>query len=467
MRLFSKSVKDFIHYLLSGAVVRLFPLLFLPYIARALNEAEFGVFSLYRLYIVLGTAVILLGIEQGLFRLIPASTIQDKTALTSASVYFTLFTGLLAGALYIAARTVIQPFLFEASLPYPAFWLPVLVWSSGLTSIVTTRYSAEKESRKFLLANTLRSGVFYFLFIAGLYAGYGLIAFFAACLISDLLVILTAGPQLIPALRQRPRLQDVKALLTIGLPLVGVLIVTLLLYQSDHYLIKYFLGLEATGIYNYGYKFAAVLSSFVLLTNNVWMPRLYEQGEEFLNKNLNEYSVLITIAAQGLYLFIAGVFIFFNELLIPPGFSLSFKVLVVTGAGYLFYGHSQLLDGWLILKNKSRVLFYASSFALIVNWILNLVFIPRYGLLAAAVTTTVTFVLLWAILLAYLIRTERPFDFSRLIGNFLLGMAPAGIFVFTGRWWWAAAVYAIVAFFLLRKNKLLGNLLGFIPTRNE
>ena len=463
----TKSVKDLIYYLLSGAAVRVFPLLFLPVIARMLNETDFGVFSLYRLYLVLGSALVLLGVEQGLFRLLPAAEGERKNALLSAAVYFFLITGLISTAIYLWGRDLFQPLLFEKTLPYPAFWLPALIVTGGLVSIVTTKFSAEKESRRFLQANLLRVTVFYLLFLAGLYLGYGLTAFFVAGIASDLLVVGMVAPILTASLRVRPDFADIRSLLSVGLPLMGVMLVMLLLYQSDHYLIKFFMGVEATGVYNYGYKFAAALSSFVLLTNNVWMPRLYEQGDDFLKKNLNDYSVLITTAAQGLYLLICGLFVLFAKQLIPQGFGLSFKVLAIAGAGYLFYGHSQLMDGWLILRHKSRVLLFASLVALGVNLILNVIYIPRYGLVAAAVTTTVTFILLWIMVLVYLMRSEKSFDFTRLIVQFGLMFLPAGIFLFSGKWSWAALSYLILAFVLLSGNRILGDLLNLRPARNE
>lgn len=459
MKKFSRSLTDLINYLFSGAVVRLLPLLILPYAAAVLGERDFGLFALFRLYATLGAAIILAGIEQGLFRLVPSSSDQLREQYTGSALLFVLFSGLTTGAVYIFFSSFFQPLLFEAHPGFYPLFLPLIILLSALNSVVLARHSAEKNSRRFLLLNSTRSLVFVALFALGLLAGLGLSAFLYAFLFSEALLVLLSLPVIIRALKPGTRPGRMSEMLRIGFPLLGLMLATLLLYQSDHYIIKFILGVEQAGIYNYAYRFAAVISILVLLSNNVWMPRLFERGEEFLHEYLKDYSTLLMLICSALYF---GLLITFNLLadtLIPRGFGQVRTVILIVGLGYLFYGHSQLLDGWLILKKKTTPLLLLFLIGLAMNIILNLVFIPRFGITAAATVTTVSFVFIWLALMVYLNRQFKEFALGGLLREFALLAFPALTVVITGRLWLGFILWLVSAVLLLLRNRLVRQLL--------
>ncbi len=459
MRKFDKSLRDLFYYLLSGAVSRLFPLLFLPLIASKLSENAFGLFSLYRLYITLGATLLLLGIEQALFRLLPGKSEEEKDQLTGTALWFVSASGVIFLLLFLGGAHPIQTLLFRRHFTLPAILLPLMIVFNSISTILITRYSAEKKSRKYFTINLVRTVVFFTLFALGLLLHYKLTAYFVSFFTAELLVYLVCLPLIIKSLKHGIRLVHLRPLFRIGLPLLGVMLTTLLLYQSDHYLIKFFRGIEATGIYNYGYRFAAAIGSFVLLSNNVWLPRLYERGETFLEKNLREYAALITLAGETLYMGLLIVFYIFRKILIPPGFSQAWQVIIIAGFGYLFYAHAQLMDSWYILKNKNRSLLGISFSILVLNLILNFLFIPRYGLIAAAWTSTVSFAVLWLFLIIYLKKTEKNYRFRFITIDFLVGLLPAVFYLVFSSLWLSMILYAACAWFLLRGNRLFRRIL--------
>ncbi len=466
MRPVSKSIKDLLYYLLSGAVARIFPLLLFPYIAHVLSPEDFGLFSLYRLYTALGAAIFLFGIEQGLFRLIPEYDDTKKKRLNGSALYFSLFSGVVFGIAYFLGGPVFQPLLFDANFSWPALWLPLMVISAGFSGVILTYYSAVRDSRRYFLLSGLRVALLFIIFAGGLYAGFGFKSFFAAVLISEAAIYLLSWPLLKSSLKHRPQLDHIKELLGVGFPLMGVFLVTLLLYQSDHYLLKFFRNVETTGVYNYGYKFAAVLSLFVVLGNKVWLPRLYAQGREFIFTNMKDYATLSMLAMQTFYLLLLTVFTIWKQSLLPPGFGQAFTVIVIAGFGYIFYGHAQVLDGWLILERKSGILFITSLGALIVNLILNIIFIPRYGMLAAALTTTFSFIVLWLGIIIYLKRTQTDYPFAGLTGEFLIGLLPGIIYLLTQNIVWSGLVWMVILPVLLRRNTLWKALI-FNPSKQS
>lgn len=457
----AKSLKDLFIYLLSGGLTRLFPLILLPYIAGTLSETDFGIFTLYRLYTALGAVIILFGVEQGLFRYIPGKPDTDKNRYTGSALYFLLVSGIIVLIIFIFSGDAIQALLFERDLRFSPLLIPLMLITTALSSLIATRHSAEKNSTAFMAVNLIRHGLFFILFAAGLALGYGLTFFFASYFLAELTVYLFSSKMLFNALRTGLRRSLLKELLHTGLPLMGVLLTAQLLYQSDHYLIKYFIGIEQTGIYNYAYRFAAVLSVFVILTNNVWMPRLFEKGEKMLVQYLKDYSTLIALSLNAILLLVIALFTFKNDWLIPAGFEEALIILAVSGFGYLFYAHAQFLDGWLVLIKKSGLIFIFSLIGLIINIVLNIIFIPRYGMIAAAAVTAFSFVIIWLALIVYLITKKRDYGFAGLISEFFLTLLPMMLYFISAEILLSCLLFLAIAAVLLIKNQLLRALLGY------
>ncbi|NOX88724.1 MAG: oligosaccharide flippase family protein [Calditrichaeota bacterium] len=456
---FSRSIRDLSRYLLSGGVTRILPFFLLPYIAHILTAEEFGLYTLYRLYITLGSTLILAGVEQGLFRLIPEYPPADRIRFLNNAFLFVLTFVILIVIVTFPVDAVLNALLFERSITFPFYLLPALIGVNAVTTLIITFFSAQRQSGSYLKSNLIAQGSFFILFLIGLMAGLGLKSFFYAFFLSNGILFVSSFSLWKKVLRPKISLPDLTLLFRTGFPLMLVTLISYLLYQSDHYVIKFYLGLEITGIYNYGYRFAAMIMIFVVHTNYVWFPRVYELGEDFFKRNLKSYSSLIIISCAGIFWALVLLFHYLPSIMIPAGFEISKQILTVVGIGYIIYGHAQMMDSWLILKNKSKILVLISSLALVFNVGFNLWLIPKFGLIAAAAVTTVSFLLIWIVLLFYL----KNFIENAILLNIFLKMfyfiLPC-FFLFTAIPVWIPFLFFVLtALIELRTNPLLPRLI--------
>ncbi len=457
---FSQSFKDLLQYLFSGGVTRLLPFLLLPYAARVLSSQDFGLYALYRLYITLGATILLLGLEQAVFRFVPEGKEPFSYKALGSSFYFVLFVFGIVFVVTLSANKFLNALFFEANNVFPFYWLPVFVLLNALSTLLITFFSARKQSKNYLLTNVTGQTLFFLVFLIGLYAGCGLKAFFYAIVISNVFIYLINVKYWRLALKTGFDPKLLLKLLRTGFPLMLVTLITYLLYQSDHYIIKYFLGLRLTGIYNYGYRFGAVILLFVTITNNVWLPRIYASGESYLIKHLRAYGSLIALSCATIFWLIVFIFHLFKNVLVPSGFEASLTVLNIVGLSYIIYGHVHTIDGWLILKNRNRALVGISAAALLLNIALNIILIPRYGILSAAIVTGISFLFIWGLLLLYLRRFVRSSYLAAIAFNVLLITAP-GLLLFTSLPVWVGfLLFVAIAFRELRTNALLPHLIG-------
>ncbi len=465
---FASSLRDLFNYLLAGGLSRLLPFFILPYVAHVLNAEDFGLFTLYRLYIALGATVLLSGVEQGLFRLLPEIDESLNTTYFTQAFYFTTLFTIFVTALLLPFKEELGQWLFNKSATRYFLILPFLIYANNLNTLVLTYLSARRQSQAYFKTNLTVQLLFTLLFFAGLLLGFKLQAFFVSFITANFIVILL-HPSLFKAIWPPGlRLNVLKDLLQKGFPLMLVVLLTYLLYQSDHYLIKYFLGISQTGKYGYGYRFAAIILLFVIQTNNVWLPRLYNQGENYFKKHLLNYSSLIALGCMAIFWILVAGFTLFPGIFLPEGFGISKNVLIVAGLGYVVYGQAQMIDGWLILKNRGMILTGISLAAVLINVWLNVLFIPRFGLIGAAGVTTLSFVFIYLTLLTYLQRSISFKLLGKMFFKVLLYLV-TGFSLFTPLvpWWTGLLIFVGISFLELRSNPLLKRLLFQTDSNNS
>ena len=157
---------------------------------------------------------------------------------------------------------------------------------------------------------------------------------------------------------------------------------------SDRLIIGEYWDLSALGLYSVGYRF----SNFIQVLNNgfknQWGTSLYKMGND---KSVSD----LLVSSFMRYLVVAGFIwsfltIFLKEILIimtPSYYHSAYEFTPIIIFGYLFLGFGNIWSAGLHLQNKAKWFWILSSIGASINIILNLIFIPRYGLFAAAITT--------------------------------------------------------------------------------
>jgi O-antigen/teichoic acid export membrane protein len=289
-------------------------------------------------------------------------------------------------------------------------------------------------------------------------------AYFIALAASELIALALMCSDILKAVKHGFSLPIFIRLIRYGLPLAGVSFILLLIYQFDHYLIKEYYGVEQTGIYAYAYKFAAILSTFVLITNNVWLPRLFEKGSSFANNYLKEYTAYILLASACILILLISIFQIFPGLLIPAGFEQTPLLLKILGIGFLFFAQGQIMDSMILHDNKTSLLFYYNFAALICNIILNLIFLPIYGMIAAAIITSLSYFFLWTCIIIYVICNHKGIHVSDAILDLLLIIIPFLIFLLNNALYLSWILFLLLSWIVIVRNKkLLRNLRSLLP----
>lgn len=183
-----------------------------------------------------------------------------------------------------------------------------------------------------------------------------------------------------------------------GLPVAGSLILTLALFTLDRFLISYFLSEADAGAYHAGFS----LASRILDVLFIWLGAaggpamvhaLETQGEDGLKAQARTQvltmAMIVFPAVTGLIVVAPAL----AQILIGEG--LRDRALLVTpfiAAGALMSGFTTYyaLQSFTLAK-KTKLLMAAMAIPALSNLVLNLILIPRFGLLGAGWAATISF----------------------------------------------------------------------------
>lgn len=178
-----------------------------------------------------------------------------------------------------------------------------------------------------------------------------------------------------------------KYALPICLPYIPHLLSMTLLNSTDRIMIKHWCGDEATALYSLAYNCGTLVTMFLTALNSAFAPWLGEKLSKEKYGEVRDFSKKYIIA----FLFLAiGVMIIAPEILLILGgknYLEAIYVMAPVSMGCICQFLYTLFVNVEQFKKKTIGMAVASAIAASLNLLLNWVFIPRYGYLAAAYTT--------------------------------------------------------------------------------
>lgn len=215
--------------------------------------------------------------------------------------------------------------------------------------------------------------------------------------------------------------KKLKIMVLYSIPLVPNTLNWWIMNVSDRYIVTYFLGLSATGLYAISYKLPSIISILNSIFYSSWQVSAIE---EFNSEDRNKfYSVIFDLNFTLIILMVSGLLLLLKPIYsvwVAPDYFIAWRYspFLILGVGISafssFYG-----VGYLATKNTIRA-FYTSIFGSIVNVVINVLLIPYIGLQAAAVSTLAAYVVMW---LVRLYETRNTFRIKLNYKRILISLA--------------------------------------------
>jgi O-antigen/teichoic acid export membrane protein len=387
-------------YGLGAVISRLIGVFLLPVVTRYLTRAEVGaVETLLSLSIVL-VIVLRAGISMAFFRFyFDAEDDRGRTTVVRTSFWFTMTMatlGLVAGWIFASQ---ISQILFEthsdANLVRAAF---VVLWAQMNYEQLTALFRVEERSISYVaatLANVIITVVSTILLVAVWDKGaVGVLVGNFSGTLAVYFVLLAYRRFQLGLEFDRDLFRQMQRF---GLPLVPSGLALWVIDLSDRFFLVRMKGLAENGLYSIGVRVSTAILLLLIALRTAWPAFAYSiKDDEEAKRTYAFVLTYVLYAACWLSLTLSLLAPWIVRLLTTPAFYRGAEVvplLVFGGTAFIAFNVMSIGIG---RAKRTQFNWVITGFAALVNVSLNFVLIPPYGMMGAAVSTLVAYVVMFA-----------------------------------------------------------------------
>jgi O-antigen/teichoic acid export membrane protein len=175
-------------------------------------------------------------------------------------------------------------------------------------------------------------------------------------------------------------------------------IVFFMIYRLDVFLIVYLTGnMLAVGFYAAAVGIAEKIDMIPRVVSSVLFPRIATITKEEVRK-YGPFLLRMTLLLGGLLaLFLATISYYVVVLLLGVAYESAVIPLCILLPGVVLLGGGRIMTSELLGQQKTGVIAIANSTALVFNVVLNLLFIPKFGINAAAAVSSITYAVMFIV----------------------------------------------------------------------
>lgn len=406
-----KNLKEFIKhsaiYSISNVAVKASGIILIPLYTKYMTPAEYGVYALFETTLLILVETLNLGLGQALVMMNSSPDFNKKQSSTFFSIFgITVFISLV----FIGAGELSAPFISrifeEPELFYRYLRLAVYIIAFRLVyNIFVNKLRADNQSGMYSLFNVAKLCLMLVLvvyFVA--FEGLKVLGILYAALLSEAIIFIIITPLMLKKMSPVFERKILMVALKFGVPLIFGSVTMMMLNLSDRYILKYLADYSTVGIYNLGYSLAGALNMFLIMPFGLaLMPIAYRMyGKEgdraYYSKILTYLTYVLVWAGLALSIFSMELIKIFSQ---KASFWPAYQVVPIVVFSYIFFGMRFMSSLGMFLTRNTKHVAYATTIASVLNIVLNFIFIPLYGMIAAAYTTLVCFIILYFVTLHF------------------------------------------------------------------
>lgn len=372
--------------------------LLLPILTKFLGATDFGIWSQIKITVTLLGGLAALGLDTTI--IIFLSGEKNKKKISEEFILFLMIAlgaaTFLGGMVFIFSKKIglTLTHLNSAGFFFKFILVMLLLW---VTHFLLITFFRAKENIKFyslieIIRVTVEIGLVYFLLIKG----YGLIGVILSFILVESMLILVSLINIKKyILLVKPSFKTIKPYLSFSLPLIIMPVLSFLLQTGDQYIVGYYNGAKAVGVYALAYSLCVIIKILVdpiyLILQPV-MSKYWNLGDQEKVRLYFTYSYKYAFMMVIPTLF--GLSLLAEPILkiISTAEFVEAKILVpIIALGIALYTFFFLAMILLQLVKKTRKITKIFILIVVVNIFLNILLIPYLGNMGAAISTLIAF----------------------------------------------------------------------------
>lgn len=382
-------------YMIGNLMSKILQMLILPIITVSLVTTEYGYYDLIVTTISLATPIVTCQIIEGMFRYMFNSNLEEQRRTVSTVTVF------LGGSFVICAGA-----LFAFKMVVPSLQYPVLIFLNYVSAIIfnyTQKLArCRQKNLQFAFAGVIHTAVMLAtqaLTLICFHMGVDgmLIANFASYIVASIYLSFYLDLKKWINIKEFDK-NTFTNLIKYSLPLVPNSICWWLVSSSDRYIITFFLGAAANGVYSIAGKFSQLLTFATSVFQLAWQESaiIEENSKErdlFYTNTFNTYMKLLL----GGYLVILPFIRLIMPVLVAESYLEGYLYNPILLLGAILSAFSQFYGSAYLVFKKTGGAFSTTVIAAIVNIAIGVLLTPKLGLFAPALGTAVSFGVQWLI----------------------------------------------------------------------
>ena len=424
-------VVNFASLMASQIIARLIQLAIFVFLARSLRKDDFGVFSFGFAFSMIAVIIA----DFGLSLLLVREISRDKKSASkylSNSIYAKIILSVITLILAILFFEIID---YSKEVKIVAYVMLLFTLLQSFTEIYFSIYRAFEKMYYDALIKILRMALLLAAVFYLIKKGYGIAAISMAFLVTEIIILIMAAILTYTKFVRISFRFDYRVIKRLiensSIFFFSVVFTTIYLY-IDQIFISKLRGTTEVGVYSAAANIVIMLIFIPQMYVNSIFPvisRFYITSKKSLKlayeKSFKYMFVLGLSIATGIYVLSDKIiFLLYGKEFIEAVIVL--KVLT----GYSFLKFLNPVTGYtLIAINKQGTRLFGQASAAVINIVLNIILIPKYGIVGAAIATLVTEIIFFIIYSGFI--SKYGFGFQFLWSFIYKPLLAAGIMVFS------------------------------------
>ncbi|MEI7456643.1 MAG: oligosaccharide flippase family protein [Nitrosomonadales bacterium] len=393
-------------YGLGGALNRALSFIALPFIARYIAPAEYGVISMLMMMGVVFTALFTLGLGTS----IGSRYFSKETPFEKDAVIFGAHLVLLVSAAVLVVcgmlnAAAIGKWLFSGADHAYQVRLSILTAALGiLVQPWQLKLQFEQKAKRFVVASfgsallSFLLIIFFVVILEKSITGY-LYALLLGQMITFTLFFMLAKN----GMRYLPAKKDITVLLKEGIPLIPAFLFVFVIQNAARYPLQSYHGLTEVGIYTMGTSIGMGMGLFVEAFARAWAPF----SLTYMNKQEEARQLLARLTQYYLVAFgyLTLLFFYFAKpvamIVLPHAYEDAFHLIGLAAAAQFFLGLFTVLLPSLYFAKKLYIVTLLQGVAAILSVVMFVTIIPAFGALGAGLSVALSNLFLALLLLSW------------------------------------------------------------------
>lgn len=376
---------------LSSFATKLLSFFLVPLYTSILSTTDYGTYDIFNTTVGVLLPILTLNIQDAVIRFALDKNYKNESIATIGLRYV-----IRANVIVAAGLVINKIFDFSTVANRYAVYFFLMFLTQSLSGVVISYIRGTDRiadlSVSSVLASVVTIGLNIF-FLVNL--KIGLKGYFLANIIGPIaqsIFLMVRGKMLQTANFHLKYSTENKEMLSYSKPLIANALAWWINNASDRYIVIFFCGLAANGVYSVASKIPSILNVCQGIFNQAWelsAVKDFDPNDEsgFFAKTYRTYNCLMTIVCSMIIVFDK----FLAKILYAQNFYDAWKYVPWLTIAILFGAMSGYVGGFFSAVKNSKVFAISTVVGAISNIVLNIIFTPVIGPMGAAIATTICY----------------------------------------------------------------------------